>query len=92
MEPLFEAKALYAGVYALYNIYRLGTEKYKAQLVLDQNGEFDSAAPIEFVISKNGGQWETEDNTYRDLITTIGVEIDTFNHGYGALLGRIGIE
>lgn len=91
MEPLFEAKALYGGQYVLYNIYRLGTEKYKAQLVIDENGDNDSTAPAEFVISKNNRQWQTEDNTYEDLTTTIGVEIDAFNNGYGALLGRIGI-
>jgi hypothetical protein len=89
MEPLFEAKALYVNEYALYNIYRIAPEKYKAQLITDEN---DSAAPMELLIIKSNGQWQTEDPAFNELGTTLGVEIDVFNHGYGDILGRIGID
>ena len=90
MEPLFEAKALYADQYVLYNIYRLGTEKYRAQLVTDEEGDYDPGAPKELVLSKNNRGWHIEDSSFKDLGNTLAIEIDVFNNGYGALLGRIG--
>jgi hypothetical protein len=92
MEPLFEAKALYADEYALYNVYRLEAEKYKAELIVDKDGSYDAAAPMELIVTKKNGQWYTEDPAFNELGATIGIEIDTFNNGYGALLGRIGIS
>lgn len=92
MKPLFEAKARYADKYALYNIYRVEPGKYKAELITDENGDFDSSAPNELLLSKNDGEWQTEDATFKELGGTLGIEIDVFNNGYGALLGRIGVE
>lgn len=92
MELLFEAKALYAGEYALYNIYRLDRDTYKAQLITDTNGNYDSAAPMELVVAKQAGKWRSEDSAYGELGATLGIEIDAFNNGYGALLGRIGMD
>lgn len=92
MEPLFEAKALYENEYALYNIYRLEVDKYKAQLITDENGNYDSASPMELIVSKQNGEWQTDDPAFHDLGCTLGIEIDAFNNGYGALLGRIGID
>ncbi len=92
MERLFEAKAPFKDQYALYNIYRLTPLEYKAELISDRNGEYDCAAPRELIISKNDGDWQSKDHLFTDLVKTIGVEIDVFNNGYGALLGRIGIE
>jgi len=91
MKPLFEAKALYAEEYALYNIYRLEPEKYKAQLIYDQNDNYDPLAPVELVVTKQNGQWKTHDERYSELGSTIGIEIDVFNNGYGDILGRIGV-
>ncbi|MDQ6812674.1 MAG: hypothetical protein M3040_02875 [Bacteroidota bacterium] len=91
MEPLFEAKALYEDVYVLYNIFRIDQEKYKAQLLFDKDGS-SSAAPTELIVAKQNRQWQTEDLKFKELGATLGVEIDAFNNGYGALLGRIGID
>ena len=92
MEPLFEAKALYENEYALYNIFRIAPGRYKAQLITDEEGNFDAAAPIELTVCKKEGQWHPEDNAFYELAATLGIEIDAFNNGYGALLGRIGID
>jgi hypothetical protein len=92
MEPLFEAKAPYEDEYALYNIYRIEQEKYKAQLLFDKEGNTNPGAPMELIITKKNRKWQTEDSRFEDLATTLGVEIDAFNNGYGALLGRIGID
>lgn len=92
MEPLFEAKALYENEYALYNIFRLERGRYKAQLITDEDGNYDAAAPMELILCKREGQWHPEDNGPNELATTLGMEIDAFNNGYGAILGRIGIE
>jgi hypothetical protein len=90
MDPLFEAKALFDDQYALYNIYRIEPEKYKAERVIDEEENTDSSAPMELIVSKNNGKWETDDKSLIDLGATLGIEIDAFNYGYGALLGRIG--
>ena len=90
MEPLFEAKALFEDQYVLYNIYRVEPEKYKAELIVDEAGDNETAAPRQVIVSKNNRKWETEDNTASELGATLGIEIDAFNNGYGALLGRIG--
>ena len=92
MSPLFEAKASVQDQYALYNIFRLDLDKYKAELISDKNEEYHSSAPRELIISKNNGKWNSENQLFEDLVATIGVEIDVFNNGYGALLGRIGVE
>lgn len=92
MEPLFQAKALWAAQYALYDIFRVDRNKYRAQLITDEDGNYDDAAPLELLITKIDGVWQTEDQTYCELAGTIGIEIDAFNNGYGAILGRIGIE
>lgn len=90
--PLFEAKAAVLDQYALYNIFRLDSDKYRAELISDKNEEYHESAPRELIISKNNGLWQTEDKLFEELVTTIGVEIDAFNNGYGALLGRIGVK
>jgi hypothetical protein len=92
MERLFEAKAPFEDQYALYNIYRLAPQEYKAELISDKNGDYVTTAPKELVISKSNGNWQAQDNLFSELVRTLGVEIDVFNNGYGALLGRIGIE
>lgn len=92
MDPLFEAKALYGNEYASYNIFRMERGRYKAQLITDAEGNYDDAAPMELIVCKRQGQWHPEDNGYHELASTLGVEIDAFNNGYGALLGRIGID
>ncbi|MCW3080018.1 hypothetical protein [Segetibacter sp.] len=91
MGPLFEAKALYDNEYALYNIYRMEREKYKAELIIDNDEDSKSTAPKELIVSKKDGKWHIEDTRFNELGTTLGVEIDAFNNGYGALLGRIGM-
>jgi hypothetical protein len=92
MEPLFEAKASYGDQYALYNVHRLDHEKYKAELISHDTGNTDAPAPAELILSKKNGTWQTDDNQVSELISTIGIEIDVFNNGYGALLGRIGVR
>jgi hypothetical protein len=92
MEPLFEAKALYDNEYALFNIYRVEREKYKAELIDDKSEETASTAPRELILSKKDGKWHIEDSRFNELGSTLGIEIDTFNNGYGALLGRIGVR
>ncbi len=91
MEPLFEAKASYNGRYQLYNVYRVEPEKYKAQLILNGDGN-DTGAPRELTIFKNNHAWHTVEENYNELGSTIGIEIDVFNNGYGELLGRIGVR
>ncbi|MCW3114946.1 MAG: hypothetical protein JWR18_3342 [Segetibacter sp.] len=90
MEPLFEAKALFEDQYALYNVHRLGQDKYKAQLVVSEDNDDETTPPKELVLIKKGGKWQTEDSKFAELGSTIGIDIDVFNNGYGALLGRIG--
>lgn len=92
MEPLFEAKAVFNDEYAIYNIYRVGGESYKAQLIKDEDTPSDTGAPPELLMSKLNGEWQVENATYKELATTLATEIDVFNNGYGALLGRIGIR
>lgn len=92
MEPLFEAKALYANDYALYNIFRIGRDEYRAELIADENDNSPVSAPAELILSKNNGEWEIQDREFHELGGTLGVEIDAFNNGYGALLGRIGVS
>lgn len=91
MEPLFEAKAPIGNNYASYSIFRLEKQKYKARLIEDDSTTYQFEPPIELVVSKKDGKWETEGLQFKDLGDTIGMEIDTFNNGYGDLLGRIGI-
>lgn len=90
MEPLFEAKALFEDQYALYNVHRLTQDKYKAQLIVDEDNDAETIPPKELVLIKKAGTWQTEDDQFIELGSTIGTEIDVFNNGYGALLGRIG--
>lgn len=92
MEPLFEAKATFNEQITIYNIYRIHPEKYKAQIVLKESTKSDKDAPSELVLFKKNGTWQAEDNTNLELSTTLGIEIDVFNHGYGDLLGRIGVR
>jgi hypothetical protein len=92
MEPLFEAKALVENEYALYNVYRLGPEQYKAELIITENSAVPPLAPPQLVVNKTNGQWLTEDQQFVELGTTIGVEIDVFNNGYGDMLGHIGVS
>lgn len=92
MNPLFEAKVSVEDQYALYNIFRLDSNKYKAELIMDDNGEFYALAPRELILTKNNGKWQSEDASFEELVKTIGIEIDVFNNGYGALLGRIGVK
>lgn len=91
MEPLFEAKAPIEDKHAVYNIYRISRKKFSAKLVVDENEE-PIAAPAELVIYKSDGKWNTEDDQFNELGEILGVEIDAFNNGYGALLGKIGID
>ena len=92
MEQLFEAKAPFEDQYALYIIYRLTPQEYRAELLPDKDGEYDTAAPKELIVTKNNGNWQSDNAAFGELAKTIGVEIDVFNNGYGALLGRIGVE
>ncbi|GEO11811.1 hypothetical protein [Segetibacter aerophilus] len=91
MEPLFEAKALYENEYVLYNIYRIERERYKAELIVNDDEEDKTTAPKELFVTKKNGKWHIEDSTFNELGLTLGIEIDAFNNGYGALLGRIGV-
>jgi len=92
MEPLFEAKVTYNGRYELYNVYRLETEKYKAQLIINEDSD-DTGAPKELTMFKdNNNTWHTDDKNCTELCSTLGIEIDVFNTGYGELLGRIGVR
>ena len=83
MDPLFEAKVYVEDQYALYHIYRLDRQQYRAQLVVDKNGDYATAAPTELIVSKNNGRWETNPGEFNHLGSTLGVEIDVFNNGYG---------
>ena len=90
-EPLFEAKITYNEQLELYNIFRIDGEKYKAKLV-DKNGEVISGAPKELTLFKENGKWQTDDTINDTFGSTLGMEIDVFNTGYGDLLGRIGVR
>ncbi len=90
MEPLFEAKALVLDDYVLYHIFRLDTKRYRAVLIENEDGTVNDAAPAELIITKDNGSWQTEGERFEELGETIGAEIDAFNNGYGAILGRIG--
>ncbi len=90
MELLFEAKAITNEQTILYNIFRLQPEKYKAEIILEENA--DTSSPAELVLIKNNETWQSEDNSHPQLCATLGAEIDVFNHGYGDLLGRIGVR
>ena len=90
MEPLFEAKAAFENQEALYHIFRLSPQKYKAQLIDSEDTDPDFNAPTELIISKLNGSWESEDRSFDELGATLGGEIDMFNSGYGDMLGRIG--
>jgi hypothetical protein len=91
MEPLFEAKAHFDERLATYNVYRVEPQKYKAQLVAEDD-EYDNnlLPPAELLLVKRDGRWETEGDQFIELVSTLGLEIDAFNNGYGAILGRIG--
>ena len=92
MEPLFEAKATFDGRLRVYNIFRTSPESYKAQFVPGEDDEEATTAPAELLLTRDNGSWQTEDNKYNDLGSTLGIEIDVFNNGYGDLLGRIGVR
>jgi len=92
MNRLFEAKARFAGEYVLYNIYRVASDKYEAQLIQDENTESAVAVPSRLLMTRENGQWQTSDEAYQELGSTLGIEIDAFNYGYGELLGRIGVR
>jgi len=92
MDRLFEAKARFGEEYVLYNIYRLGLDQYEAQLIQEENAETDLNVPRRLIVSKDNGQWQTDEATFSELGSTLGIEIDAFNHGYGELLGRIGVR
>ncbi len=92
MELLFEAKAIINEETILYNIFRLQPEKYKAEIVLDENTDADTTSPAELILIKNSETWQSEDNTYLELSLALGAQIDVFNNGYGDLLGRIGVR
>jgi hypothetical protein len=92
MEPLFEAKATVNEILTAYNIYRIDQENYKAEIVKDEDSDYNTSAPEELTLTKNHGTWTTHDNNNIDLVATLGIEIDVFNNGYGALLGRIGVR
>jgi hypothetical protein len=92
MNRLFEAKARFAGEYVLYNIYRLGLDQYEAQLIQEENAENGLNVPRRLIVSKDNGEWQTDEAAYSELGSTLGIEIDAFNHGYGELLGRIGVR
>lgn len=89
MEPLFEAKALVSEKYAMYHIYRISTRKYRAELILDEDGSTNGAAPTELIITKTEASWQTDNSDFEEIGVTLGTEIDVFNNGYGAILGRI---
>ena len=92
MQPLFEAKATFDERITVYNIFRIGPEKYKAQIVIDEGAKNEATAPAEMILTKDQGTWHIEDNNYDELGATLGAEIDVFNNGYGELLGRIGVS
>lgn len=92
MEPLFEAKATYKEELATFNIFRLEEEKYKAELVQNEDKPYTTDVPKELVVEKLSGQWQTDRVDFKELGSTLGVEIDVFNSGYGDLLGRIGVR
>ena len=88
MDCLFEAKALFEEEYVIYYIFRAEDKKYRAELL--KNEERPTSAPESIVLFKKDGEWQSEDNKHKELVSTLGIEIDVFNNGYGALLGRIG--
>ncbi len=90
MKPLFEAKAIINARTAFYNIYRVELQKYKAKIIVKENQSH--TVPDELVLEKENGMWKTGNNDYKELGTTLGVEIDVFNNGYGDLLGKIGVR
>jgi len=90
MSPLFQAKVLYRDEYILYDIFRTGAEDYIAKHVRGEDEQTQSEAPPQLAISKSSGVWKTEGSSDNTLCTTLGLEIDVFNNGYGDLLGRIG--
>jgi len=92
MEPLFEAKTTFDERMTLYNIFRIGKEKYKAEMVNNKNDRHETTAPRELILTKNNYTWQTENSDYAELGATLGAEIDAFNNGYGDLLGRIGVR
>lgn len=92
MELLFEAKAIINEETFLYNIFRMPPEKYKAEMVLEENNDTDTTFPAELVLIKKNETWQAEDKAYPELSATLGTEIDVFNNGYGDLLGRIGVR
>ena len=92
MEPLFEAKATVNEILTTYNIFRIDRENYKAIIVKDEDSNYNTTAPEELTLTKDDGKWKTRDNDNVELGATLGIEIDVFNNGYGALLGRIGVR
>ncbi len=92
MEPLFEAKATYKKELAIFNIFRIEEDKYKAELVANEEDPYATDVPKELVIEKKSGNWQTDRESYKELGSTLGIEIDVFNNGYGDLLGRIGVR
>jgi len=90
MELLFQAKAIINEDTVLYNIFRLESEKYKAEIVLEENT--DTTFPERLILMKNNETWQSEDKAYPQLSAILGDEIDVFNYGYGDLLGRIGVR
>ena len=92
MKILFEAKAIINNQIIFYNIFRIQSEKYKAEMVLREDIESNPTLPAELVLIKKNGTWETEDKKNTELSVTLGTEIDVFNYGYGDLLGRIGVR
>ncbi len=92
MELLFEAKAITNEQKTLYNIFRLQPERYKAEMILEENADIDKTSPSELILIKNNETWQSEDDTYPELSAALGAEIDVFNYGYGDLLGRIGVK
>ena len=90
MERLFEAKATFNDQLISYNIFRLGTDQYKATLMTAEDANFPTSAPAEILIEKKAGQWQSSDQVHKELSATLSIEIDVFNNGYGDLLGRIG--
>lgn len=92
MELLFEAKAITNEQKTLYNIFRLQPERYKAEMILEEDADIDKTFPAELILIKNNESWQSEDNNYPELSATLGAEIDVFNNGYGDLLGKIGVR
>ena len=92
MKILFEAKAVINKQIIFYNISRISSEKYKAELILREDVYSNSTLPDGLVLIKKNGSWQTEDNLSNELTATLGTGIDVFNTGYGDLLGKIGVR